>query len=557
MGHLRRDKRLKEAKMQAGAGQARRAGDLDGSQQAAWIGLRALAHPATLAAIAALLLNDHVLKRLTPGILTGKLSDFAGLLFFPMLIAVLLGWLVHWPRRRAATVGAASFAGSALLFALLKSVPQANAAARDLASSMLGLQIQLALDPSDLWALLVLPPALALWLRAESNPRPAPVRTGLLVTSLAALAVLATAPCPPEQPISRLVDGSDGVYAVAHAWDPMSGVYRSRDSGAAWEFLQEGEVPPEIAAQAEQSVAYPVVACAPDNPMLCYRIDGQQARVEESIDGAQTWREAWAPPASRLSYMRRVAAGSGEILACGKEIDFTPHDLILVRSGEDNLVLVGLGNEGVLRGRVGSADWERFGVGWAEATPERAASLQDLWPPSTILTETVLLLLEGALALLVLSVRAWTLSPRRPQASGEGYGWTWGVAAGVMVLAILGMLAASIEELLLMLGLPLALLLAYAAFLVQRWSIVLQDSLDPEAIRRSLYVSLAASFGGAALAWLPFALWIYGFVPVYSLAFVLALAVLMPGWIWGWRSVGGSPNRAHGTPAGGASDEAA
>jgi hypothetical protein len=48
---------------------------------------RALTHPLALAAIALLVINDHVLKQLAPGVVTGKLSDFAGLAFFPLLLA--------------------------------------------------------------------------------------------------------------------------------------------------------------------------------------------------------------------------------------------------------------------------------------------------------------------------------------------------------------------------------------------------------------------------------------------------------------------------------------
>jgi len=51
------------------------------------IALRCLRHPATLISISLLLFNDHVLKIAAPSPLTGKLSDFAGLFFFPFLLA--------------------------------------------------------------------------------------------------------------------------------------------------------------------------------------------------------------------------------------------------------------------------------------------------------------------------------------------------------------------------------------------------------------------------------------------------------------------------------------
>ena len=53
---------------------------------------RALAHPVWWVALAALLVNDHVFKgtHALPPVLIGKLSDFAGLLVAPVLLAALL-----------------------------------------------------------------------------------------------------------------------------------------------------------------------------------------------------------------------------------------------------------------------------------------------------------------------------------------------------------------------------------------------------------------------------------------------------------------------------------
>jgi hypothetical protein len=45
-----------------------------------------LLHPVVLASIALFIANDHVLKGAAPGWLTGKLSDVAGLVFFPLLV---------------------------------------------------------------------------------------------------------------------------------------------------------------------------------------------------------------------------------------------------------------------------------------------------------------------------------------------------------------------------------------------------------------------------------------------------------------------------------------
>lgn len=50
----------------------------------------AFLHPLPWLAVAVLAFNDHVGKGLGPGWLTGKLSDFAGLAFFPLLLDAML-----------------------------------------------------------------------------------------------------------------------------------------------------------------------------------------------------------------------------------------------------------------------------------------------------------------------------------------------------------------------------------------------------------------------------------------------------------------------------------
>lgn len=66
--------------------------------------LRVLAHPAILAALALLALNDFVLRRAWPSWFTGKLGDFAWLFAAPPVVAVLFALLIDalrwgWARR--------------------------------------------------------------------------------------------------------------------------------------------------------------------------------------------------------------------------------------------------------------------------------------------------------------------------------------------------------------------------------------------------------------------------------------------------------------------------
>ena len=56
-------------------------------------------HPMALLSLLFLILNDHVLKERFHNAITGKLSDFAGLVFFPLLVVALLELLQAATRR--------------------------------------------------------------------------------------------------------------------------------------------------------------------------------------------------------------------------------------------------------------------------------------------------------------------------------------------------------------------------------------------------------------------------------------------------------------------------
>ena len=73
-------------------------------------------HPASLAAVALLVVNDHVLKQAWPGVVTGKLSDVAGMIFFPLLVVTLA-------RGRGLV---AACVATAIVFALVKTTAPAN-----------------------------------------------------------------------------------------------------------------------------------------------------------------------------------------------------------------------------------------------------------------------------------------------------------------------------------------------------------------------------------------------------------------------------------------------
>ena len=124
-------------------------------------------HPLSLLALSLLIVNDWILKPSpwAPSALTGKLSDVAGLVFFPLLLTALvdcallglarLGLDLDFSLRRGKLL--LSIASTALCFTAVKLSSSVRELALDLLQG-LGLSARIVADPSDLVALL------ALWL---------------------------------------------------------------------------------------------------------------------------------------------------------------------------------------------------------------------------------------------------------------------------------------------------------------------------------------------------------------------------------------------------------
>ena len=49
-----------------------------------------MTHPAAIAALVVLVVNDHLLKAAYPGWITGKLSDFAGMVLAPLVLVAIV-----------------------------------------------------------------------------------------------------------------------------------------------------------------------------------------------------------------------------------------------------------------------------------------------------------------------------------------------------------------------------------------------------------------------------------------------------------------------------------
>ena len=149
-----------------------------------------LIHPWSLFALFALACNDHWYKGLGPVWLTGKLSDFAGLFYFPFLVILLIA---QFPALRHSRLelplGRFVFWAVGIWFAATKTIPIVHAATVHFAEAFVG-EVQIVLDPSDAYATIVLIPAWQLYkyvatvssLRLGKRIQPIVIVTAVLLT---------------------------------------------------------------------------------------------------------------------------------------------------------------------------------------------------------------------------------------------------------------------------------------------------------------------------------------------------------------------------------------
>ncbi len=368
-----------------------------------------LSHPAFLACLALLLVNDHVLKARHPGLVTGKLSDFAG----PVVVAVLAAVFVG--RGAAVTLTAAGFVA-------LKVVPGVAEAAEPLLGGVTRR------DPTDLVGLLALPLA---WIAAGPRTQ-VPAATAserfawfpgvevrrvlerrVLPAGGAALAVVALTATSQSDVVEVRTMGLHDTVLYAEIGDAEShddGRWAvSDDGGTTWEEAEA--VPGELATTASPE------ACRSDG--RCYAARG--ATIERRTpDGEWTTVYEFTDTQRNVLDYRR----SG-----GVALDEVFESVIVVPTPEGEHVVVGAADEGVVVG-TGDGQWERQSVLDADATPAGGA----MWPLDLM---TLVFFSSGPVALLAVVVRSVQRRGGRWKVLGSIVGAlmvgavVWGLGIGV------------------------------------------------------------------------------------------------------------------------------
>ncbi|MDH3706633.1 MAG: hypothetical protein OES57_11245 [Acidimicrobiia bacterium] len=310
---------------------------------------RVLAHPVVLVLMTLWLLNDHVLKPTFGGLVTGKISDIAGLVVFPLVVGTL------WPGPRPWAVGIVT---TVVGYVAVNVWAPAADGADDLLTMISG-PSRLTVDPTDL---LVVPAvAGAWWLAAHPPGRRWASGVGRAALLVGLGTTLAT---------SRIDDGTEHVLGVeadgngvAIAISPLqdeneppgcTDVWASAN-GRDWVRLDERSNCPRRPRRPATS-PLPVAsqsACFTDG-QTCFRIVDDH--IERSFDGRASWAEVWRWPADRSRYDWRWCP-----LGCAYE-SRGPHALTVATLDGTETVVVAMGHEGVLLSTDGAV-WEPLGAG--------------------------------------------------------------------------------------------------------------------------------------------------------------------------------------------------
>lgn len=297
---------------------------------------RLLAHPYFTGAVAVLALNDQVLKRLMPGFVTGKLSDFAG------VFVVVVGLTALTARPRVSTCA------SGLGFAAIKLTPLAAAL---VAPFLGGVTRQ---DPTDLAALAVLVPAYRFcrrWFPSSNERTMQSLATSLMSGAVAVLAVSATS-CLRPPLVDAFVVRADGT-AFARVYDetyveagnavPAPRWAVSTDGGASWrESSSSPQEPPSSARQACTAA------------VGCFRVEPGGVEHAESAAGPFT-------VAFEFTREQRDRMEQRTEAECDVGTSDMFKSVALVTRPDGDHVVVAMGSQGALHRSPGGA-WSRVAV---------------------------------------------------------------------------------------------------------------------------------------------------------------------------------------------------
>ncbi|XVU21533.1 hypothetical protein ACQPZJ_30195 [Actinoplanes sp. CA-054009] len=360
-----------------------------------------LIHPVTVLGLGLLLLNDHYLKAAHPSWLTGKLSDAAGLVMAPALLAVLLTPFVKDRR-----IGLVATVAVGVGFALVKAWPYATTTASDAWSLLRATEFR-----TDLTDLITLP---FLWVAHRTFrhclTRPGgrwwrAARVGVLLPVALAGVVATSAPLSPS---ADSVEAIGGVLYAGASEHPYSTVdwSVSRDGGHTWRpaDFKETVTPPRNEA------------CSKAQPKTCYRLVRGELAVQMTTDG-HTWSDDWrVSEEEREALYRRY----GDVYNRDSQLTGRSLAVLDLPSGGHVVVVANLRDGFAVRDTAGT--WTRIGfpatAGSAAVPAPDLEDITDSYRAEDLLFAVGIGLLFAGLAATAAAVAA------NVRAGGSGH-WAW------------------------------------------------------------------------------------------------------------------------------------
>jgi hypothetical protein len=448
--------------------------------------LISLSHPVSIGAIVLLLFTDHIWRRVAPSWLTGKIGDFAWLIFAPFLLAVVPAWLLP---RRERLVGSVAIIGVGLIFGLAKTVPAFHALTIKVLETLTGWPNVLRLDPTDLLALPALLIAWWIWQQSGDRSIRLPSR-GWVLWPLAALATIGNSPAPLIG--IRALETTDSIVYTQG--------FHSDDGGLTWlEGGREG-----LRSYAGRD-AWQLTD--PTNERVQYRFTPGLS-IERSEDGGQTWRREFDLSGEEA----RLATTSSWGLFGG----LGPFDAVLHPASGNLIVAMGL--EGVLV-RSPAGEWR-----WVSAGNFSVPQLKWFGQIITLLSGEIWLgagLIGLIIALITLSLGLLGRARKRRLIDGvmaaiTFLGWIGWVFTLLQFPPAMGggNLFANVAAF----TVPATVVLAAIVGVWYGSNLYRQN-------RRAFIALLVIAVIGALLYLLPYVLWSQGAIPFYRTATLFALAL--------------------------------
>ncbi|MEO8606322.1 MAG: hypothetical protein ABI690_00445 [Chloroflexota bacterium] len=452
-----------------------------------------------------LLFNDHWLRWHYPSWLTGKLGDFAWLIFAPFIAALLFSWLI--PRRlkqHEMMVGVISFAFIGLWFILAKINPLVHHITVTTLENIIGWQTTLRMDVTDLLTLPGLFVGYWIWQHGKNTltlPRRAAVR---IVFTLGTMATLATSVPSADSGLTCVVQLNQNLIVFGGI-----SAYSSRDGGLNWQPVKTIDAQVQSVTREnclEHSIKPSFMLVDSSNKNIQYRFQRAQS-IERSVDGGQTWNVDI--DLSELSQDVRQYYQHQKTDQIGIAINASPGPFDAIIDKVTGNLVVAMGQDGMLV-RTPNGQWTWIEIGqYHRVEIYRFDRIFDLLKGELILSGILMLLVlttylqphRPRFATIVLAsgwilwlFGAWVPVPKSDDSPGLNIGfftyYSNTLAAVIVFLLIVGAVA---------------------------------HILDQKISAKQVIETVLLALGSGALFLFPYLLWSQGTIPSYSTASIFAL----------------------------------